>query len=138
MAAAATDAPVAWVGTAESPDGKADVLEAKLADGQPTRLFLDSATHMPLMMQWQGVPRRGRGGRRGAAAPRGRTRRAMPTAPHGARRQPITMTLVRLQEVNGIKLPHLITRGVNGQTNEDGDHPAIGSTRTSSRTRSPR
>jgi len=35
----ATDAPVAWVGVAESPDGKADVLEVKPQDGAATRIF---------------------------------------------------------------------------------------------------
>ncbi|HEV8552646.1 MAG TPA: hypothetical protein VGR65_04565, partial [Casimicrobiaceae bacterium] len=48
-----TSAPVAWIGTAQSPDGTADVLEIKI-EGNPTRLFLDSSTHMPLMLTWSG------------------------------------------------------------------------------------
>ena len=39
----------------------------------------------------------------------------------GAPPQPITIEthLSEYKAVNGIKLPHLITRGVNGQTNEE-------------------
>src|SRR5512145_12850 len=33
-----TDSPVAWIGTAQSPDGTADVLEVKTPDGVATRL----------------------------------------------------------------------------------------------------
>jgi len=49
-----SDQAVTWVGTAESPDGTADVLEVTPQGGTLTRLFLDSKTHMPLMMTWQG------------------------------------------------------------------------------------
>jgi hypothetical protein len=45
-----TNDPVAWVGIAESPDGKADVLEVTPAQGPATRLFLDASTHLPLML----------------------------------------------------------------------------------------
>ena len=150
----ATDNPVAWIGTAESPEGKADVLEVKNADGQATRLFLDVTTHMPLMMAWSG----GRGGFRGGqpgpggagqggpgqggaqgrggdfaqggaarggdgAPPAGAT----PDAGQGRRGRaggggaPATleMHLSEYKVVNGLKLPHLITRGTNGETAEE-------------------
>ena len=105
-----SDVPVTWVGIAESPDGKADVLEARFADGQPTRLFLDITSHMPLMLQWQSVPAPAgarRGGQRGG---RGQT---VPT-------EPVTsdMTFSDHREVNGIRLPYVITKGANGQTFE--------------------
>src|SRR5438552_10120570 len=48
------DGPVTWIGTAESPEGTADVLEVKPPDGVATRLFLDPSTHMPLMITWEG------------------------------------------------------------------------------------
>jgi hypothetical protein len=102
---AAADVPSPWVGVAESPEGKADVLEFRFADGQPTRLFLESMTHMPLMMQWSGVPARAaRGGRRGGGTPQ----------------QAVTleMTFTDHRVVNGIRLPHVITRGANGETTE--------------------
>src|SRR4029077_14264046 len=45
-----TDGPVAWIGTAQAPEGTADVLEVRPANGVPTRLFLDPSTHLPLMI----------------------------------------------------------------------------------------
>lgn len=102
----ATDAPVNWVGTAEAPDGKADVLEITPAGGTPTRLFLEQTSHLPLMITWSGpVPQAG--GRRGGGRGRGG--------------EPITlqMTLAEYKTVNGIKLPHLITRGTSDQTVEE-------------------
>ena len=122
-------APLPWVGIAESPDGKADVLEARYADGQPTRLFLEAASHMPLMLQWQAAPARAggagrRGGGRGAA---GQAGAPAPGAAPGAAAagpagppQPVTfdMTFSDHREVNGIRLPHVITRGTNGMTTE--------------------
>ena len=69
-----------WVdaGVAESPDGKADILEAKEETGRTLRLFIDQGTHLPLMVQYQdpkpmvminGGPGRGPGGPGGPGAP---------------------------------------------------------------------
>jgi hypothetical protein len=118
-----TDSPVAWIGTAQSPDGTADVLEMKTPDGVATRLFLESATHMPLMMTWStGAQRAFRGGQPG----QGRAG-ATPDTIQGRRNRPagdgapgtIEMHLSDYKVVNGIKLPHLITRGSNGETAEE-------------------
>ena len=94
---AATDVPVAWIGTAEAPDGKADVLELTPANQPAIRLFLDETSHMPLMITWQGAGR-GRG---------------------GAAQIPQQMTVAEYKTVNGIKFPHLITRGTSEQTVEE-------------------
>jgi len=114
-----SDTPLAWIGIAQSPDGTADVLEGRYADGQPTRLFLESKSHMPLMLQWTEVPGAGPGGRRGGGGRRG----AAPDAagsPRGGAPQVATlnMTFSEHRTVNGIKLPYVITRGSNGQTTE--------------------
>jgi len=108
-----TDAPVSWVGTAESPDGNADVIEVKPMEGSPTRVFLDNATHMPLMLTTTGFGGRGRRG--GAPGGQGGD------AGRGGAPPQITIEthLSEYKTVGGIKLPHLITRGVNGQTNEE-------------------
>jgi hypothetical protein len=104
------DGPVAWIGTAEAPEGTADVLEVKPANGVPTRLFLNPMTHLPLMITWSGQPSRGGDiRRRGAAAP--------PPPAQG----PATLVLhmSEYKAVNGIKLPHLITRGTEDTTQEE-------------------
>lgn len=115
----ATDAPASWIGTAEAPDGRADVLEIVPSSGPATRLFLDQASHMPLMMTWQGAApqlrlfgRRGGGGRRGDGA-----QRLLP--PQGPQQATLRMTLGDYKAVDGLKLPHLITRDVNDLTIEE-------------------
>jgi hypothetical protein len=105
-----TDGSVAWIGTAQAPEGTADVLELRPANGVPTRLFLDPATHMPLMITWSGQPTRGGDiRRRGAAAP------ALP--PQG--QATLELHMGDYKTVNGVKLPHLITRGPEGVTQEE-------------------
>jgi hypothetical protein len=124
-----SDTPLAWIGIAESPDRKADVLQAQYADGQPTRLFIDSSTHMPLMMQWEAAQaqargRGGRGGRRGGGDRRGGgSGDGSPDG--GGERQAgpssivtFDMTFFDHREVDGIRLPYVITRGADGQTTE--------------------
>ena len=105
-----SDVPMTWVGIAESPDGKAEVLDARFADGQPTRLFLDITSHMPLMLQWQSIPVLPGGRRGGQRGGRGQ----------GVPAQPVTndMTFSEHREVNGLRLPYVITKGANGQTFE--------------------
>ena len=39
-------------GQAESPDGKADVIEVKGEGGFSAKLFIDAQTHLPLMLSW--------------------------------------------------------------------------------------
>ena len=39
-------------GQAESPDGKADVIDVKGEDGFAAKLFIDAQTHLPLMLSW--------------------------------------------------------------------------------------
>ena len=68
-----SDTPFRWIGTAQSPEGNADVLEVKTPDGVATRVFIDTMTHMPLMLSWTGPAGRGFGrggqGRRGQGPP---------------------------------------------------------------------
>jgi hypothetical protein len=138
-----SDTPFRWIGTAQAPEGNADVLEVKTPDGVATRVFLDTTTRMPLMLTWTGPAGRGfggRGGRRGQGAdqagppPGGRAAGDQPAAQAGgAAEQPqgrggrgaqgppatLEMHLSEYKAVNGIKLPHLITRGASGETNEE-------------------
>jgi hypothetical protein len=137
-----SDTPFRWIGTAQAPEGSADVLEVKTPDGVATRVFIDTVTHMPLMLTWTGPAGRfgGRGGqgRRAQGAPDqagpppdGRAAGDQPAAGgadqaqgrrgRGAQGPPATleMHLSEYKAVNGIKLPHLITRGASGETNEE-------------------
>lgn len=60
-----------YVGQAEAPQGKADVLEGKAAPNFTVRLFVNSETHLPIMVSWQGPAGRGGPGRGGPAGPGG-------------------------------------------------------------------
>ena len=114
-----TDGQVGWIGTAEAPDGKADVLEIAPAAGPALRLFLDASSHMPLMVTWQGAgPQLMIAGRRGG---RGEARGDVPAGGRGPGGPPATLqiTLSDYKAVNGVKLPHLMTRGANDMTLEE-------------------
>jgi hypothetical protein len=90
-AALLADAGTEWVdaGVAESPEGKADILETKEETGRTLRLFIDQATKLPLMVQYQDpkpmvMVQGGRGpGGPGGPGPRGPGAPAAPPA-HGA------------------------------------------------------
>jgi hypothetical protein len=113
------DGAVTWVGTAESPEGRADVLDVTPANGAAMKLFLDTSTHLPLMVTWQGaapqlfINRRG-GGPGAPEAPGDQP----PLRPR-AQQATLRMTLGEYKAVNGLRLPHLVTRGVNDVTNEE-------------------
>jgi hypothetical protein len=131
-----------YAGEAESPDGKADVIEAKNADGFSARLFIDRETRLPLMVTYQGPQPRMMtvGGPPPGGAPGGAVRggpgperrevseedrkRALETAEKELRSQPPAMVEFSLffddwREVNGIKFPHKIRRASGGTTNEE-------------------
>jgi hypothetical protein len=85
-----------YVGEAEAPQGKADVVDAKGPNNFTIRFFINQQTHLPIMVSWQGAPAgRGRpggppGGPGQAGPPSGRgappagERGAAPTGERGA------------------------------------------------------
>jgi hypothetical protein len=142
-AALLADAGAQWVdaGIAESPEGKADILEAKEETGRTLRLFIDQKTQLPVMVQYQDPkpmvminngPGRGPGGP-GAPPP--------PGAPGAGPRPPVTpeeiearreemrrnppplgtyaMHLSDFKKVDGIMLPHRIETSLDGEPNEE-------------------
>lgn len=133
-AALLADAGVPWVdaGVAESPDGKADILEAKEETGRTLRLFIDQATHLPMMVQYQdpkpmvlvaggpGGPGRGPGGPGGAPmTPEEAQKRA-----EELRRNPpplgtYALHLSDFKKVDGLNLPHRIETSLDGEPNEE-------------------
>jgi len=50
-----------YVGEAEAPQGKADVLEAKGPNNFTLRLFINKETHLPIMVSWTAAVPAGRG-----------------------------------------------------------------------------
>jgi hypothetical protein len=116
----AADGPVTWVATAEAPEGKADVLEIAPSSGPALRLFLDQMSHMPLMITWQGAaPQVFLAGRRGGRGGRDSDGTAPAPPRQGGQQATLQVTLSDYKTVGGIKLPHLITRGVNDMTIEE-------------------
>jgi hypothetical protein len=119
-----TKGTVAWIGTGQAPEGLADVVEITQPNHPPVRMLLHQATHLPLMMMWEGPAARGGGalGRRGGRGARGGD--APPAAapagpPAGARSATIEMYLSGYKAVNGVQLPHVISRGSNGTVQEE-------------------
>jgi len=58
-----------YVGQAEAPQGKADVLDVKGAANFTVRLFVNTETHLPIMVSWQLPTPAGRGRGPGGEAP---------------------------------------------------------------------
>ena len=101
-----------YAGEAESPDGKADVLDLTGAGSFAAKLFLDKATHRPLMIAYRGVaPRVVVQQQRGDAPAQ-----APPPMPEPV---DIQMFLDDYKAVDGVLLPHHITRSVDGQPSEE-------------------
>lgn len=111
-----TASPPKYAGTAEAPDGAADVIEVAGHDGAPLRLFLDRQTHLPLMLAYSDVmPRIIRRGARERRDPE-QAQRMMQDAPREAAME---LRLDDYRSVDGMKLPHRITRSVDGAPVEE-------------------
>jgi hypothetical protein len=130
--------PFTDAGVAESPEGKADVLETKDEAGRAVRLFIDQQTHLPLMVQYQEVRPRvmmmggpggpgGRGGR-GGPPPQGGQRPSeeeMQQRVEEMRKQgppppsAFAMHLADYKKVDGVMLPHKVSISIEGAPNEE-------------------
>jgi len=128
MFATATPAfPLAYsyVGQAEAPQGKADVIEAKGPNNFTARLFIAGDTHLPIMLSWQapGPPGGPPGGAPkpmpgppGAAAPPGAA------GPPGGPPKPMPeqrLFFADYRDVDGLKLPFRIRRATGAETTEE-------------------
>ena len=116
----------AYAGEAESADGKADVLDVKGPSSFGAKLFLDKATHRPLMLVYRGVaPRMVVQAQRGDGPPRAPAHAergaAPPTSaqPAPPEQVDINMFLDDYKSVDGVMLPHHITRSIDGKPNEE-------------------
>ena len=91
--------PFSDAGRADSPDGPADVLDTKDEAGRAVRWFIDPASHMPLMVQYQEV-------------------RAQALTASGPRTSTVAMHLSAYKKVDGVMLPHQIDVSIDGKASE--------------------
>lgn len=85
------------IGIAESPQGKADVIEAKGPDNFTARLLINQDTHLPVMLSWTGPA-----GRAGA-----------PPTPESR------LFFADYRDVDGVMLPFRIRRAAGAETTEE-------------------
>ena len=113
-----------YAGEAESPDGKADVLELKGTDNLSFRVFIDKKTRRPLMLTYQGRP----------PMIRTQTMGAGPRPPEGGHgqvdAQPPPLMEIQwfvddFRQVGGLWLPHRLTQAADGKTIEEWEFSKI-------------
>jgi len=132
-----------YAGEAESPDGKAHVIDVKNDDGFAARLFIDQNNHLPLMVTYKGRPGRVIGNpmtrSSQAAAEAGPKPRQLSEeeakkaksdldkrisdmkalATHSTPLVDISLYFEDWREVDGVLFPHSIRRASEGTTNEE-------------------
>ena len=96
----------AYVGKAEAPQGQADVIDVKGPADFALRLFVNSDTHLPLMVSWQAPA--GRGPAPGAG-PGGR----------GSDNVENRLYYADYRDVNGLKWPFRLRRSAGADTVEE-------------------
>jgi hypothetical protein len=104
-----------YAGEAQAPDGRAQVLDAKSSDGFTARLFLDDKTHRPLMLSYSApAPRQFNiGVGRAGNITKGKD------GPTASGDLDIQIRFSDYRSVDGILLPHHVTKTVNGTVNEE-------------------
>ena len=107
------------IGVAESPQGKADVIEAKGPENFVARLLINQDTHLPVMLSWTAPA--GRTGGAPPAAARGAAPPAASPAPASPAAAPPESRLfyADYRDVDGIQLPFRIRRAVGSETVEE-------------------
>ena len=114
-----------YAGQAEAPHGKADVIDASGPDGFSARMFINSDTHLPMLVSWHAPPPPAR---RGGPQPPGPSPAGPPAAgaPAGSRPAgaPSAVVEQRLffadyRDVDGIKLPFRLRRASGPDTTEE-------------------
>ena len=113
-----------YAGEAEAPDGKADVIDVQGASSFAAKLFLDKSSHRPLMVAYRGAsPRVIVQTQRMAAPPPSQTAGDGHGGGPGGLPQPdivdINMFFDDYKSVDGVMLPHHISRSVGGETVEE-------------------
>lgn len=112
-----------FAGEAESPEGKADVLDVKGPGGFAARLFLDQKTHRPLMLTYNGKkPRVMTQTVTGPSRhPEDAEKRIKEMEDEAAKQPDVEFRIYfsDYREVNGISIPHKLTRSIEDEVNEE-------------------
>lgn len=104
-------------GEAEADDGKADVLDVKGPAGFTARVFFDKKTHRPLMLSYRGAaPRMVMMTRRGDDPPSAGATPAQLPPPEVV---DIQLFLDDYKSVDGVLLPHHLSRSIDGKPAEE-------------------
>lgn len=121
LAVAPAGMPLQFVhaGEAESPDGRADVIDVKGPDNFTAKLFIDKKTRLPLMVAYRAVEPQMRTVTAGGAA--GNTDQG---AREAVLMQPPPTSDIQLffsdhRKVDGLTLPFKISKSVDGQPTEE-------------------
>ena len=109
------------IGTAESPQGKADVIEAKGPDNFVARLLISQDTHLPVMLSWSAPAGRASGPTPAGAAPTAGTPPAAPRAgaPSAPPAPEFRLFFADYRDVDGVMLPFRIRRATGAETTEE-------------------
>jgi hypothetical protein len=117
-----------FAGEAESPEGKADVLDVKGPGRFTARLFLDQKTHYPLMVTYNGRKPRVLTQMAPAGAPRNSSgnqeeieKRIKEMEAEAAKQADVEFRiyLSDYRKVDGVSFPHKLTRAVEDEVNEE-------------------
>lgn len=119
MAHPAANASYSYVGEAESPDGKAYVLEAKNAAGVLARLFVDQSTRLPLMVTYRAPLPRVVTGTAGKGSPEDVAKQLKTMQDQPPEMGDYTIYFEDWRDVDGLKFPFRIRRAVGGTTTEE-------------------
>ena len=119
MAHPGLNATYTYGGEAESPDGKAHIIDIKAEGGFAAKLFVDQATNLPLMVSYTGLEpiTLNRGAARGATpAP---TPEEMQKLMANRKTIEHRIFFTDWKEVDGIQFPHMLQRATAGTTTEE-------------------
>ncbi|HWS55576.1 MAG TPA: hypothetical protein VN228_15665 [Pyrinomonadaceae bacterium] len=119
----------AYVGEATADDGSAEVLDATGPEGFAARLFIDKQTHLPLMLTYRAPKPRMMmltitgGGHNSGKKPEELEKEAREKLKQQAEAPPEEVEMQwrfsDYKEAGGLKLPHTISMGPEGETNEE-------------------
>lgn len=117
------DASYTYAGEAVSPDGKADVIDVKGADGFAARLFIDQQSHLPLMVTYTAPKPRivtvSRGGGDSKPSPDALQKQAQDATSQPPEMADYTLYFDDWRDDGGVKFPHTIRRAMAATTTEE-------------------